>query len=314
MRHYLLAVLGVLAVMLIVIADRSIFTKLAEFVEPAATFFIESVSVSDLHNAYAGQTPPKLAASGGKLRILIVPGHDPSSGGTAFAGVYERDVVVDIANELAARLASDPHLEVIVSRDKTIWSPVFVKYFSQHWEDIRAFMKSQYALMHAYKAQGAVTSLDTQVYHNNAPSDVATRLYGVNKWASENGVGLTIHLHINDYAGHGNKVGRYTGYVVYVPDPQYSNATSSRAVGEAIAKRLAEMHSVSTVPGESAGVVTDQDLIAVGSNNSADSAAVLIEYGYMYEPQFINPLLRPQAVTTYAEETYEGIEDFLRAH
>ncbi len=171
-------------------------------------------------------------------------------------------------------------------------------------------MKSQYAQMRVYKTQGAVTSLDTQVYHNTAPSDVATRLYGVNKWASENGVGLTIHLHINDYAGHGGRAGRYTGYVVYVPDPQYSNATSSAAVARAIAKRLDTTHATSTMPSEAAGVVPDQDLIAVGSNNSADSAAVLIEYGYMYEPQFITPALRAKAVSDYAEETYQGIEDF----
>jgi peptidoglycan hydrolase-like protein with peptidoglycan-binding domain len=117
-------------------------------------------------------------------------------------------------------------------------------------------------------------------------------------------------LHINDYADHPDTIGEYDGFAVYVPDPQYSTSVASKALGEALAKRLALYHPKSSLPQEGAGVVEDQDLIAVGSNNTVDSASVLIEYGYIYEPQFLHKETRSLALKDYAYETYLGIQDF----
>lgn len=279
--------------------------------QAAAVFFVQSVTVADLHRTY-GQ-PHTLSQSQQKIRILIVPGHEPQSGGTAFSGYFERDVVVDIADELAALLASNPRFEVMVSRTKTEWHPILSHYFDAQAKEILAFKEAQAALMaqHVQSGRIAVQGDATQVKHNTAPSDTTRMLYGINKWASENNIAITLHLHLNDHGGRRSKTpGMYAGYVVYVPNHQYSNAVVSKHIGEAVAARLSRFGATSTMPQEKAGVVEDQELIAIGSNNSADAASILIEYSYIYERQLRDPSVRTLAVSQYAHATFAGLQDF----
>lgn len=294
------------------------FTNVAH-VSEAAAFFSPSISSTQLQSAYHEKSTPDpvtgVAApvSSGPIRILIVPGHQPDKGGTDFRGVYERDVVVDIADALASLLAQNPRYEVTVARDKTQWTPVLATYFSAHADDIASFEATQKAQMAQYVSNGNVLSATDQVYHTFTNTTAALQLYGINKWASDTGVSLTIHLHLNDDADHrAGRPGAYSGFAIYVPDAQYSNAEASHAVAEAIAARLNAYHATSTLRYEDQGVVPDQSLIAVGSNNSANSAALLIEYGYIYEPQFLDTSSRSAAVADYAYETYQGIQDFMK--
>jgi hypothetical protein len=199
----------------------------------------------------------------------------------------------------------------MVARGKTAWNPILQNYFDTHAVDIYDFEQSQKVQMAEHVADGSLVVEPDQVVHNSAPLSAAIQLFGINKWASENHIDITIHLHVNDYDRH-TKVGKYDGFAVYVPDHQYSNAVVSRAIGEAIAARLSAYHATSTLPIENAGVVEDQQLIATGSNNSADSAALLIEYGYIYEPQFLKPAVRAVAVKDYAYQTYLGLQDFFK--
>lgn len=268
---------------------------------PAATFFVPSITTRQLHTHYQQE----------KVRVLIVPGHQPESGGTEYKGVYERDIVVDIANALANRLALNPHYEVTVSRGRAAWNPVFQSYFDTNTTKIERFLESQKTRMAEHVADGKLTARSEQVYHNTTPRPAATQLYGINKWASEHDIDITLHLHINDY-NRRSKAGEYDGFAVYIPDRQYSNAEASRAVGEAIAHRLSAYHATSTLPLEDAGVVEDQELIAIGAANTADSAALLIEYGYIYEPQFQQASVRPLAIEDYAYQTYLGLQDFFK--
>ncbi len=227
--------------------------------------------------------------------------------------MYERNVVVDIADDLANLLAQNPHYDVMVARTKSAWNPILQTYFDTHALDISTFMQSQRAQMANYLASGSILPSADQVYHNDTPSLATLQLYGINKWVSDNGYDIVLHLHINDEPGHrARAAGPDTGFAVYVPDIQYSNAVASTAVGEAIAARLNAYHATSTLPVENAGVVPDQQLIAVGSNNSVDSAAVLIEYGYIYEPQFQDASVRPVALADYAYQTYLGLQDFFK--
>ncbi|MDO8561872.1 MAG: peptidoglycan-binding domain-containing protein [bacterium] len=304
--------------------------------QSAAVFFVESITAAQIRSAYHNTqfddaaliplldpfTPAQSAGgarlpdrqrptSGGKVRILIVPGHQPGKGGTVFEGVWEHEIVVDIADALAGIMAQNPHYEGMVARTKTAWNPVLSNYFDAHAADIEAFRQSQMLQMKKYLATGAMLPEADQVYHNAAPGEAALQLYGINKWASENEYDIIIHLHINDERGHrANVAGDDTGFTVYVPDHQYSNAAASKAVGEAIAARLNAYHATSTLPKEDKGVVEDQELIAIGSNNSVDGAALLIEYGYIYEPQFLEPSVRAVAVADYAYQTYLGLQDF----
>ena len=109
-----------------------------------------------------------------------------------------------------------------------------------------------------------------------------------------------------------HSAGKYDGFTIYVPDHQYSNATASKAIGDAIAVRLNAYHATSTAPKENKGVVPDQELIATGSNNSAGAASLLIEYGYIYEPQFQEPSVRSAAINDYAYQPYLGLQDFFK--
>jgi N-acetylmuramoyl-L-alanine amidase len=285
----------------------------------AATFFVQSITADQLRLAYGAAipSPTSVPAStplpAGKIKILIMPGHEPQSGGTGFRGYFERDIAVDIAQDLAVYLEKNPHFQIIVARDQKGWNPTLASYFNQHASDILAYKDAQTALMNKYLATGQIQSPSMQIEHHDANSQTALELYGINKWSSENGVAITLHLHLNDYPGRprGGE-GTYNGFAVYVPDYQFSNASVSKAVGEAIASRLAAYHATSTLPQESAGVIEDQQLIAIGSNNSASNAAALIEYGYIYEKQFQNAATRSLAEQDYAYATYLGLQDFFR--
>lgn len=253
----------------------------------------------------------EVASTTPKIRILIMPGHQPNLGGTVFGEVQERDVVVDIADSLAGQLSQDPRYDVMIARTKKAWNPILQTYFDTHAADITAFRQSQALLMASSLASGSFKLESDQVYHISTPADAALQLYGINKWANENNIDITLHIHINDDDSHRAKVaGQYNGFTVYVPDHQYGNATTSKDIGESIAVRLNAFHATSTLPIEDAGVVEDQSLIATGSNNSANNAAFLIEYGYIYEPQFQIASVRPVAVADYAYQTYLGLQDF----
>lgn len=289
--------------------------------EAAAVFFVESISINQLRLSYASLGgAPTTNTSGAsqpsqpeKIKILIVPGHEPESGGTEYGGYAERDIVVDIADDLAALLRSNPHYDVTIARSKDAWNPILSDYFNQHAADIAAFRAQQENLMLGYEEAGRIVPEDAmqQIDHHTAADDVALRLYGINKWADENGIDIMLHLHINDYAGRRGADG-YTGFAVYIPEHQYSNANASRAIGDAVAARLNAYHATSTMPQEAVGVIEDQQLIAIGSNNSADSASVLIEYGYIYERQFRDPAVRALAESEYAYQTYLGLQDFFK--
>jgi len=253
----------------------------------------------------------EVASTTPKVRILIVSGHQPNLGGTVFGGVQERDVVVDIADSLAGLLSQNPRYEVVVARTKTAWNPILQTYFDTHATDILSFRQDQALQMVNNLANGSFKLEEDQVYHNTTSTEGAIQLYGINKWANENNIDITLHLHLNDDDIHrAEVVGKYDGFAVYVPDHQYANASTSRALGEAIATRLNAYHATSTLPIEDAGVVEDQGLIATGTNNSVNNAALLIEYGYIYEPQFRIASVRPVAVTEYAYQTYLGLQDF----
>lgn len=255
------------------------------------------------------------AASGKKVRILIVPGHEPQYGGTEYKGVYEREINVEIANQLATYLAQNPRLDVVVARGNDAWNSDLTNYFENDWDSIQNFVENQKAYFEKQLDKGNITARnsDDQVAHAAAPDDVALRLYGVGKWANDNDVDLVLHLHINDAPDHGpNDPSLNSGFAVYVPDSQYGNAATSLPVGEAIAARLSSMNATSTLPVENKGVVEDQELIALGAYNTLSVPSVLMEYSYITEPKFQQPEVRQTVTKDYAYETYLGVQDFFK--
>lgn len=246
-----------------------------------------------------------------KVKILIVPGHEPSYGGAEYSNLLERDMTVDLANELKKFISENDKYEVYVARDKQNWNPVFDTYFKNNWNAIIEWTKGHVEEINRLSRIGEFHPKTSTVIHNTAPRDIAYRLYGISKWSNENDMDIIIHVHFNDHPGHGkNYPGDYNGFAVYVPQGEYYNSSTTQTVAKSIFERLKKFNAVSDFPGEKKGIIETQDLIAVGAYNSVDAASLLIEYGYIYEPQFNNPEIYPLAIKDLAFQTYLGLQDF----
>lgn len=268
--------------------------------------FDETVSVDDLMASYT-----EAAAGGEKVRILIMPGHEPDFGGTEFMGYYEREFVVSIANQVATELRSDPNFEVFVARGTEGWNDDFTHYFDRQERKIERFVEDHKEDMEKLEKRGRLAQNEGQTAHNEARSDVALRLYGVNKWANENDIDLVLHLHLNDETGHATNVrGAHSGVAVYVPDHIYGNAKASKAIAEPIFERLTTTNATSTFGFETDGILEDRDLIAMGAYNTSEVPSLLIEYGYIYEPRITGEGARDDVLTDFAYQTALGVKDF----
>ena len=271
----------------------------------AAVFFRQSITVLDLKNKYQNSLNGQ-----NRIHVLVVPGHEPGVGGAEFGKLKERDMVVELGNYLVGFLNNDGHYDTTITRDKTAWNTIFSNYFATNWDSIIAFYRNQKTQMSSLLNVGLVKPT-SGAYHVNATPDVAIRLYGINKWANENNVDIEIHIHFNDFPRKKQSApGQYNGFTIYVPEGQYSNSSSTKAVASAVFARLSKYNPVSNLKTEDAGIVEDQDLIAVGSNNNANAASMLIEYGYIYEPQFQDATIRDLALRDMAYQTYLGLQDF----
>lgn len=272
----------------------------------AGVFFSQSNTAPLLRHKFNIATSSKQ-----RVRVLLVPGHEPNFGGTEYKGLKERDLVVDLTQQLALYLSADDRFDVVVTRGKESWNPQFEKYFKEEQESIKSFAVNKRNEMRKLVNEGRVAEVPDAVPHNDAPEEVAIRLYGINKWANEYGMDLVIHIHLNDYPRKRFlREGEYSGFSIYVPEKQYSNAPVSLQISQALFGRLAEVFPVSSMPKEEMGVIEDQELIAVGSFNTVNAASLLVEYGYIYEPQFANKKIAHAIFKEMAFQTYLGLQDF----
>lgn len=268
--------------------------------------FKETVRASDLIKDYQSAS-----LGGEKVRILIMPGHEPQFGGAEFMGFYEREFVVDIANRLQKELATDASFEIVVARGNEGWNDDFEYYFDKQGRKIERFVNDHKKDMEKLEKRGKLKENDAQAAHNEARSDVALRLYGVNKWANENDIDLVLHLHLNDEMSHAaNTRGIYSGVAVYVPDSIYGNAKASKAIAEPIFERLNTTNATSTFGLETSGILEDRELIAIGAYNTAEIPSLLIEYGYIYEPRITGEGARTEVFSDFAYQTALGVKDF----
>ncbi len=253
-------------------------------------------------------------AAQNKIHVLIVPGHEPSDGGTQFDSthgmLYERDMTVELGQDLQSYLQNDAKFQVDITRDTTAWSPVFASYFQNNWNAITAWEQAAKANYSTGTAAEELDADNTEI-HNNAAEDVALRLYGITKWSNENNVNLMIHIHFNNYPGSPAKVaGKYSGMVMYIPAPQYANSVATAPIAKALFNRLSLYNPLSNLPVEAGGIIADPELIATGAYNTANMPSILIEYEYIYEPQLTNPATRSLAIKDLAYQTYLGLKDY----
>lgn len=300
----LLAVLLLISIYPSYISDaENFFGSLINKIDgQGAVFFVDSKDANELASRYKNS---------GKVNILIVPGHDDEFWGTEFRGLREADANLYIAENIYKYLSQDSNLNVKMSRDANGYMPAIKDYFTNRASEVKTFISKQSSEMKARMSTGQVQEKSDGVYHNNAKSDVALRLYSINKWANDNAIDIIISVHINDHAGRRTDVvGKYNGFTVYIPEKHFSNSKASRPLGEAVAKNLKKVIPESNLPREG-DVVEDQELIAIGASNSLDAVSLLVEYGYIYEPQYQDKNSREAISKEYAFLTSKAVKEYL---
>lgn len=271
----------------------------------SAVFLVQSSSPDKMRGKF------KVAEKGGeKIKVLIVPGHEPDFGGAEYGAIKERELNLQVAENIKKLLTDEGEYDVTLTRNSDGWNKELLEYFNTKMDDVVSWKNNQRLEMAQMVNEKKISRMDNP-YHMVARSDVANRLYAINKWATEKGFDLIIHIHFNDDpARWKNGTGKYTGFSIYVPERQYSNSNTSQSIASFLFLRFSRYGSVSDLPQETSGVVEDQDLIAIGSYNTLDAPSVLLEYGYIYEAQLNNPETRKAFLNEYAHQTFWGIENF----
>jgi len=267
--------------------------------------FQEKYSPEDLKNKYAN--------THSKIKILIVPGHDNLSVGAQYKNIKEADINIELAYNVLDFFKKDNKFIAYTIREKKgSYSEWFLNYTNKNNAAIKIF-RGYLRSVTAFLTKRGDISKQVQVEHNPAADNTSLNLYAINKFANENNIDIVIHIHFNDYPGRKwGRPGEYTGFSIYIPEKQLPNHRVSADLAQSIKQRLEKYFAKSNFPGEAKtdSIIEDQELIAIGSNASMQKAAVLIEYGYIYESQFVHPQARAIIFKSMAEQTYLGIKDF----
>lgn len=267
----------------------------------ASGAFKETVSTKEIREKYTDSK---------KVKVLIVPGHDDKYAGALFGKIREADLTLKLGKELYAMLKGEKGIEVSLLRDEKGYSADFSTYLIKNFKSILEFRDSKIAAMNKLQSKGRIEAY-SEVSHNRALPSVATILYGINKYVNDKDYDIVLHIHFNDFPGHGALLGPYTGFAIYVPEKQYGNSDASMDLAKKVRDQLLLISASSNLPKEGA-ITEDQELIAIGANNTVDAAVILTEYGYVYEPHFADPKVTGAVMKELARQTYEGVISYLK--
>lgn len=148
------------------------------------------------------------------------------------------------------------------------------------------------------------------IYHVRAAPEVRVRLFSINKWANENDIDLIVHLHFNAYRHNAQTPGKYSGMAIYIPGLQSPVLAESVLVARELMHRLGRLQTTSNLEQEKPGIIPDDELIVLGTDNTLSAPAVLIEYGYMYESAIADEQLREPFFTALAQQTAIALEEY----
>jgi len=246
------------------------------------------------------------------IKILLVPGHDNQVWGAQYGNLKEADMNLVLATRIYNILKQDKRFDVHITRDSNGYTKEFADYFPAQKDAISAFVENAKKLMQGKIADGSFV-VEPNAPHHTVSDDIALRLYGFNKWADENNIDATIHIHFNDYPLPTKwTIGKYKGFAIYMPNSQFPNATESANFAKSIFTELHKKYITSTWKQEAGGLVPDQQLIAIGANGTLDASvrSVLIEYSYIYEKKLSTRSTRLQAYTDMANLTVAGIKNY----
>lgn len=244
------------------------------------------------------------------IKILLVPGHDNEVWGSQYGNIKEADMNLVLASQIFDILKKDKRFKVYITRDKYGYTKEFADYFIEKREEIFLFKENA-----KQKTEEDILSGDfvekINVPHVLAGEEMSLRLYGINKWSNENKINAVIHVHFNDYPRENKWTkGKYRGFSIYVPEKQMANSFESLKLAQNIFLQLSKKYTKSTYEKESSGMIYDQSLIALGSNNSLleNTRSILIEYGYIY--RFGNSIMRHRSYKTMSDLTIKGIKNY----
>lgn len=269
--------------------------------------FEEKISPEDLLQKYEKE----------RIKILIIPGHDNVSIGAQFKNLKETDLALALTQNLIDFFGRDAKFEVFTTRDK---NGEYEKWFSDYLIKNQAAIKTfrdYFKSVLAFLAKRGEFKKEVKIHHLPAADNMSLNLYAINKWANDNNVDIVLHVHFNDYdypARTAGQPGKYSGFAIYVPEKQLPNYRTSLALANSVKERLEKYFSKSNFSKETNTIIEDQQLIAVGSNASRKGASFLIEYGYIYETQFLYPEARAIIFKNMAEQTYLGVKGYFENH
>jgi N-acetylmuramoyl-L-alanine amidase len=276
-------------------------------------FLIQKNTVEKQAESGIVQPAVAIPSATNPLTILLVPGHNTDTGGASFKGVYERDLVVEVADDISALLGGDPKYKIIVARDKQVWNPIFADYFINNKQAILDFKNERQATYKLLVASGEEKIVPDMGEHTVVGPTATIELYGINKWANESDVDLIIHLHFNNSTRKNVKLpGPRHGFVMYIPQKQNVNAATSREVAQYIYNELKKKLSPEA-PGYYNSLFEDQSLIALGASNTLTKPSMLIEYEYIYDKVLQDKTSRDKALEQMAEQTVAGIQDYVNS-
>lgn len=243
------------------------------------------------------------------VNILIVPGHDDEVYGAEYKNLKEVELNRELSKKIQEYLLKEGGINPVLASDENGYNLIFENYFKRERASIEEFIKNSKEIF-ALKIHG--TDFDAGDFHNPAVQSVVYKLYGINRWINVQDFDLVIHVHFNDYPGRGrNNIGKHSGFSIYAPGENFSNYQLSRDFAEVVFEELQKVQTVSTLKSESEGIIETHELIALGANESLEAGSILIEYGYIYESNFVDEEKRKITFDYFAYATYSAIKKLL---
>ncbi len=246
-----------------------------------------------------------------KIKVLIVAGHEPDAGGAdEFKKIKERDLNLQLATQLRDTLSKDQNIEVLMVRDERGWNTELESFVTTNEKEIMGWVSEMKQKMFAAVDAGKMELINPDMKHNEAASNAVLFLYGTNKWIEEKNIDLVLHIHFNSNPKINGKP-NYRGYAMYVPEKQYTNASSSLVFANYLYNEIDKIQKKSNMPQEKDTIIEDQELVATGNYNTLKIPSVVIEYAYMYEPIMVNTKTRNTFIETAASSTAVAIEKYI---
>lgn len=246
-----------------------------------------------------------------KIKILIVAGHEPNAGGAdEFKKIKERDLNLQLAIQLKNNLSKNTNIEVIMARNENGWNKDLESYIMTGSSTIMKWVKEMKDKMTSKVGAGEMNLIDPNMKHNDAANNAVLFLYGTNKWIVDTDIDLVFHIHFNNNPKINGKP-NFRGYCMYVPDKQYSNASSSKIFAEYLNEEISKIEKKSNMKQELKTIIPDQQLIAIGNYDTLKIPSVVVEYAYIYEPVMLSSSTRNNFIKTAASSTSIAIEKYV---